>query len=90
METSVGFRNELQSLLKGGPKTVIIDLTGVSYMDSSGIATLVEGYQVSYKESIGFSLAGMKERLRKVFELASLIDFFKIYDSVEDAIMMKK
>jgi len=89
MNTSVEFRNKLQSLLKKGPKMVVVDLSGVRYMDSSGIATLVEGYQESYKANLGFYLVGIIEQVRKFFELANLIDFFKIYHSIEDVFMVR-
>ena len=89
METSVRFRDELHSILKIRPQKVIIDLEGVVYMDSSGIATLIEGYKISCKNDIVFVLVGVKEKVKRVFELASLIDFFKIYESVDDALESK-
>ena len=88
IKTSVEFRKKLRSLLEKEPKMVVVDLSGVKYMDSSGIATLVEGYQESYKANLGFYLVGIKEQVRKFFELANLIDFFKIHQNAEEVFMM--
>src|SRR5437667_12476306 len=52
--------------------SVVVDLSGVSYMDSSGIATLVEALQLTRKSSGRLVIAGLTARVREVFELARL------------------
>ena len=65
---------------------VIVDLAGVSYMDSSGIATLVEALQLTRKHSGSLVIAGLSERVREVFELARLESVFQLAPSVAEAL----
>jgi len=65
---------------------LIIDLTGVSYMDSSGIATLVEGLQYANQYQGQFLIAGIGPGVREVFELSRLDKVFKIYENINQAL----
>jgi len=62
---------------------VLVDLTSVSYMDSSGIATLVEALQVTKKAGGRLVLVGLTPRVREVFELARLQSIFEIAPDVD-------
>jgi len=55
-----------------------IDLTGVDYLDSSGVACFVEAYQLSKKNKLKFSLANISESAMQVFKLARLDQVFPI------------
>ncbi len=74
------------TIKKHRPDTVIIELTGVSYMDSSGIATLVEGLQLSKDYHVRFTLVGLSQTVLEVFQLARLESVFKIYNTEDDAL----
>lgn len=65
---------------------VVINLAKVEYMDSSGVATLVEGLQLTGKYKGYFRIAGLQPAVREVFELARLDHVFSIFDSNEQAI----
>ena len=81
--TSPELREEIQHQLKK-VNTLIIDLNGVDYMDSSGIATLVEGLQVSKKSGKTFALSRITPKIKDVFSLARLEKVFTIYDELEE------
>lgn len=68
------------------PRVLIVELTDVSYIDSSGIATLVEGLQLAQKSATRFKLAGLSKRVLEVFELVRLERVFDIYPSEEEAL----
>ena len=68
------------------PQTLLVDLTQVLYMDSSGIATLVEGLQLSNEHHIRFKLVGLSPVVLEVFELARLERVFNIYTTTEEAL----
>jgi anti-sigma B factor antagonist len=51
----------LELFRQRGQETVIVDLSGVQYVDSSGIASLVEGLQEAKKIDARFVLAGLNE-----------------------------
>lgn len=65
---------------------ILIDLTQVTYMDSSGIATLVEGLQYSNQNKGTFVVAGLGPGVREVFELSRLDKIFTIYTDVSKAL----
>ena len=57
---------------------VSVDLANVSYIDSSGIAALVEGMQTAKKEQKNFTLINVSNEVMKVIKLAHLDRMFKI------------
>ena len=59
-------------------KIIEINMAGVKYIDSSGIAALVEGMQLSKNNSKEFSLTDVSNEVMKVIQLAHLDKFFKI------------
>lgn len=65
---------------------VIVDLSAVTYIDSSGVASLVEALQASKKNGSHFSLAAVSEPTRRVLELARLDKVFTIHGSVDEAL----
>jgi len=58
-----------------------VDLSGVPYMDSSGVATLVEGLQGASKKKAAFSLIAPSGAVMKVLQLARLDAVFDIRDT---------
>jgi len=77
-----------ETLLKCFERTgnVIVDLSEVSYIDSSGVASLVEALQASRKNGSQFALAAVSEPTRRVLELARLDKVFTLYGSVDEAL----
>ena len=76
----------LNTIEQHHPQTLLVDLTQVLYMDSSGIATLVEGLQLSNEYHIRFKLVGLSPTVLEVFELARLGRVFNIYTTEEEAL----
>jgi anti-sigma B factor antagonist len=66
--------------------SVLVDLFLVSYIDSSGIASLVEGYQTAKKKNLNFGLIRVSEAAMNVLQLARLDKVFPIHNDVEDRI----
>lgn len=67
-------------------KHTLVDLSGVTYIDSSGIASLVEGYQTARKKNLQFGLLAVSEPAMSVLELARLDKVFPIHASVADRV----
>ncbi len=70
----------------GKKSTVLADLSGVNYIDSSGIASLVEAFQTAKSSGGGFALAAVSDTAMRVLELARLDKVFTIYPTVEDGV----
>jgi anti-sigma B factor antagonist len=86
MSRSPELRSSIKGELKPGIDRMIIDLSEVQYMDSSGLATLVEAMRLAKKDSITLHLASMTEKVRAIFEIARLDAFFSIKDSRQEAL----
>ena len=67
-----------------GKRNVLVDLSGVTYIDSSGVASLVEGYQTAKKSNLKFGLVGVSDAALSVLQLARLDKVFPIHASVEE------
>ena len=78
MTTSPRMRAALIDVASGRPEEVVVDLEGVTYIDSSGIATLVEALQRARREGRRLVLRGLRESIRAVFRLARLDEVFII------------
>ncbi len=63
---------------------VMVDLSDVDYIDSSGVASLVEGFQYARSNNLEFGLVGVSEAAMSVLRLARLDKVFKIYTSLDD------
>ncbi len=63
---------------------VLVDLSDVQYIDSSGVASLVEGYQLARTDDLEFALVGVSEAAMRVLQLARLDKVFPIYGSVSE------
>ena len=65
-------------------RNILIDLSLVNFIDSSGVACLVEGYQIAKKQSLKFGLIGVSDAAMSVLKLARLDQVFPIYNSKEE------
>ena len=87
MSSSTQMRDALTPLFQNNNKIVVVDLSGVSYIDSSGIATLVEGLQWSHTSNNKFRLAALTPGVKDVFEIARLLTVFEVFDTKEQALV---
>ncbi|SDU19954.1 anti-sigma B factor antagonist [Desulfobacula phenolica] len=85
MLTSPGLRNKLVPYFKKKVKGIIVDLSGVLFMDSSGIATLVEGLQWSKKNNKDFILTGLGTNVLNSLSLTKLDNAFDIKTDIDGA-----
>lgn len=79
------FRVEVAKCINNSTGAVFIDLSQVPYMDSSGVATLVEALQMTNRSGVKLALYGLQERVRSIFEIARLDTVFKITETFDQA-----
>ena len=65
---------------------VVLNLKAVRYIDSSGVASLVEGLKASRDVGARFVLFGLNTTVREVLQLSKLLKIFETYDSEEQAV----
>jgi len=85
LRTSPELRQRLLESLESRPPRVIVDLRGVSYIDSSGVGTLVEMKRRADGNGASVVLVGLQPRVRSVFEITRLDTFFHIVETLEEA-----
>jgi anti-sigma B factor antagonist len=78
IDSSPVLRDRLLATLRGqSPAAVIFDFTEVPYIDTSGIATLIEGLKVARNRHIAFCLQGLQGRILHLFEVAGVMTLFQ-------------
>ncbi len=63
---------------------LLIDLSAVDYIDSSGVASLVEGLQTARAQQLEFALVGLSHSAMQVLQLSRLDTVFTIYPSIDE------
>jgi anti-sigma B factor antagonist len=80
---------ELRALLHSHAKkrspVLVLDFQAVSYVDSSGLATLVEYVRLAQPFGGKFALIQVSDRVRTIFDLVRLTEFFPIFPSLAEA-----
>jgi anti-sigma B factor antagonist len=75
----------LQLLREKGVTRVALNLTGVGYIDSSGVASLVEGLKASRESGSRFVLFGLNDSAREVLKISRLLKLFEVYEDETQA-----
>jgi anti-sigma B factor antagonist len=76
----------LEELIKKKTPRLVVDLSKATYIDSSGLAVLIEAMQNVEEYGGKFALAGLNENVRSIFETARLDQVFLIYPHVDAAL----
>lgn len=78
IESSPHLRDRLLGILRrqSPPKTIIIDLAAVSYMDTSGVATLIEGLKIARLGGIAMYLQGLHDGPLHLFQSTGIGSLF--------------
>ena len=80
------FRETVSDLIEQGNKSLVIDLSKVNYMNSSGIGSLIAVHS-SYSKNAGVvKLAGLSSSVQNLFVVTKLIDVFDVHENVDQAI----
>ena len=75
----------LKQLVDGNQVRVILDLSTVSFMDSSGLAVLVSGLKSTREKGGWLKLAGMTPEVASIFKMTMLDKVFELYPNVDAA-----
>ena len=86
MNSSPQLRDVLKQASEEPLDGLVLDLSEVDHMDSSGVAVLIEGLRWSRTKGIRYGLANLSDAARVVIELAKLESVFEITASPEEAL----
>ena len=85
-EGSVALRTAIRRLLEEGKKRILLNLAGVSYIDSSGIGELVSSYTAINKEGGQLKLLNLTQKIKDLLTITKLLTVFDVYESEADAL----
>jgi len=78
VQNSGEMRAALDKALRNKPASLSIDLSGVSYIDTSGLATLVEADRIAHKQGTRLILSGLQDQPRYLFDITHLDRLFEV------------
>ena len=78
VDSSPDLRDRLRTFLseKSLPQTIIVDLAGVSYIETSGVATLIEALRIARHHHSSFRLQGLSGAVLRLFEVTGVLALF--------------
>jgi|SRR3979409_1246712 anti-sigma B factor antagonist len=76
----------LNAVRRESAPTMILDFTGVPYLDSSGLGSLVSAYTSCQKAGRRVALTGVNKRVMKVFEITKVEEIFLMFPTLSDAL----
>ena len=86
-EVNISTSQELKRTFERNPsKKIVVDLENVNYIDSSGLATLVEMLKKTKSQGGALGLSGMSEKVKSLFEITKLDRLFSISATRIDAV----
>ncbi|MEV8634829.1 STAS domain-containing protein [Streptosporangium sp. NPDC051023] len=80
------FRHDLHEAIGSEPRDLVIDLTDLSFCDSTGIQVFLGVRRLIQDRGCGISLANPHQRLKRLFHLTGLIHAFGIQPTVTEAV----
>jgi anti-sigma B factor antagonist len=80
------FKKTVTRLLEEGHTRLLVDLSGVGFLDSSGLGALVRALTQSQKEGGQTKLLGAGPQIRKLLQMTKLDSVFEIHDTMEAAV----
>ncbi len=77
---------QVNSLIDQGKHVILVDLDNVEWMNSSGLGILI-GAMTTLKNNNGeLALVHISDRIRNLLKITKLVDVFKLYDNIDQAI----
>ena len=85
-EGNVLLKDKVQSLLHQGYRNLLLDLSGVSYVDSAGLGEMVQAYVSTKNRGGSLRLLHLTRRIRDLLVVTKLLTVFDAYESEAEAL----
>ncbi len=85
-EGASAFRDTIRDLATRGEKKVLLNLSDVSYIDSSGIGEMVSGFTTVTNNGGKLKLVGLSKRVKDLLQITKLYTVFEAYDDETEAV----
>lgn len=80
-ETSSEFQQDIAEIIDSGVTTVLVDCKNITFLDSSGLGSLVLAFKTLRDAGTRMVLCSINEQVRMIFELTSMNEVFEIFPS---------
>jgi anti-sigma B factor antagonist len=84
-EESTALREAIHQLMDAGKKNILLNLSGVAAIDSSGLGALVSCYATARKEGAKIGLYGLSARINDIMAVTKLATVFDLYEDEKAA-----
>ena len=78
------FRDDIDRSIENGVQIILVDFTDVSFMDSSGLGSLVLSLKTVRNAGVKMFLCSINEQVKMLFELTSMDRIFEIFENQEE------
>ena len=85
-ETNVNLHNAIRQLVDSGEKNVLLNLAGVSHIDSSGLGELVASYTTIERSGGVLKLLNLSEKVIDLMTITKLFTVFDVYENEQTAL----
>lgn len=85
-EGSIALRDAIRNLAAAGKKKLLLNLAGVSYIDSSGIGELIANYTTVSRQGGQLKLLKLTDRVQNLLVITKLLTVFDVYDDEAEAL----
>ena len=85
-EAASAFRDTIRDYASKGNKKLLLNLSDVSYIDSSGIGELVSGFTTVTNNGGQLKLVGLSKRIKDLLQITKLYTVFDVYDDESQAV----
>ncbi|MBC8101222.1 MAG: STAS domain-containing protein [Cytophagales bacterium] len=79
-------RERMVRLIDDGQSRLVINMSGVDYIDSTGLGTLVGGLKRASEKGGSIRIICPNEQIHKVFSITGLVKVFQIFDNEQSAL----
>jgi anti-sigma B factor antagonist len=84
-EESASLRDSVKDLISQN-NHIVLNLSGVNYIDSGGLGTLVALYTTARNAGGAIKLAALTQRVGDLLQVTKLLTVFEVFDTVEEAV----
>ena len=85
-EESTALREKLKSLIAGGKKKIVLNMSEIAYIDSSGLGALVAAHLSAKNGGASIRLCNLGQKFHEVLQLTKLLTVFDVYDTEAAAV----
>jgi anti-sigma B factor antagonist len=85
-EGSGTLKDKVQSVIFQGQKFVVLNLAGVSYMDSAGLGELIAAHTTVTRQGGSIKVANLTKRVSDLLAITKVLTVFDVYESEADAV----